>query len=209
MKLICCVFGVIFCFVPLFSATMLPFGPAAGDTNTGINCDDCNVPVSMPQSINFFGSVWSTLYIGSNGLVSFEGGINSFTPVPFPAALHPAICPYWGDWDFRNGGSVYYRIQTPGSSIANSLITSVFGTPFTSTMDIVVTWADGGYYSQHRDKVNTAQVEIHSDGTRTFACFNYPPNGILWTTGDASGGSGGFGGTPAQVGFDAGDNTYV
>ena len=32
-------------------------------------------------------------------------------------------------------------------------------------------------------------------------------NGIQWTTGDASGGSNGFGGTEAQVGFNAGDNT--
>ena len=29
---------------------------------------------------------------------------------------------------------------------------------------------------------------------------------IQWTTGDASGGSGGLGGTPAQVGFNAGDS---
>lgn len=28
---------------------------------------------------------------------------------------------------------------------------------------------------------------------------------IQWTTGDASGGSGGFGGTPAKAGFNAGD----
>lgn len=35
--------------------------------------------------------------------------------------------------------------------------------------------------------------------------FLYPKNGIQWTTGDASGGKSGFGGTPAQVGFNAGD----
>ena len=29
---------------------------------------------------------------------------------------------------------------------------------------------------------------------------------MQWTTGDASGGSGGLGGTPAQVGFNAGDS---
>ena len=35
--------------------------------------------------------------------------------------------------------------------------------------------------------------------------FLYADNGIQWTTGDASGGTNGLGGTPAQVGFDAGD----
>ena len=44
-----------------------------------------------------------------------------------------------------------------------------------------------------------------TNGRRSFAIFLYADGGIQWTTGDASGGSGGFGGTPAQVGFNAGD----
>lgn len=35
--------------------------------------------------------------------------------------------------------------------------------------------------------------------------FLYVQGGIQWTTGDASGGMNGLGGTPAQVGFNAGD----
>ena len=35
--------------------------------------------------------------------------------------------------------------------------------------------------------------------------FLYADDGIEWTTGDASGGVNGLGGTPAQVGFDAGN----
>ena len=35
--------------------------------------------------------------------------------------------------------------------------------------------------------------------------FLYLDDGIQWTTGDASGGENGFGGTEAQVGYDAGD----
>ena len=33
----------------------------------------------------------------------------------------------------------------------------------------------------------------------------YADDGIEWTTGDESGGVGGFGGTPAQAGFDSGN----
>ena len=33
----------------------------------------------------------------------------------------------------------------------------------------------------------------------------YADGGIQWTTGDASDGVGGFGGTPAQAGFDSGN----
>ena len=72
---------------------------------------------------------------------------------------------------------------------------------------MIVTWADVGYYAYHTDLLNTVQLELHTDGRSTFVCFNYPANGITWTTGDASQGSGGLGGIPAQVGFDAGDET--
>ena len=37
--------------------------------------------------------------------------------------------------------------------------------------------------------------------------FLYLDNGIQWTTADSNGGIDGLGGTPAQVGFNAGDNT--
>ena len=44
-----------------------------------------------------------------------------------------------------------------------------------------------------------------TDGANSFVIFLYADNGIQWTTGDASGGSNGFGGTPGHVGFNAGD----
>ena len=44
-----------------------------------------------------------------------------------------------------------------------------------------------------------------TDGTVSYVKFLYADGEIQWTTGDASGGVDGFGGTPAQVGFDAGD----
>ena len=44
-----------------------------------------------------------------------------------------------------------------------------------------------------------------TDGTNSFVAFLYADGLIQWTTGDASGGSNGFGGTEAQVGFNAGD----
>ncbi len=44
-----------------------------------------------------------------------------------------------------------------------------------------------------------------TDGTVSYVKFLYADGEIQWTTGDASNGINGFGGTPAQVGFDAGD----
>jgi hypothetical protein len=57
-----------------------------------------------------------------------------------------------------------------------------------------------GYYNQRTDKLNRFQLIITRDG---YAGFSYA--NMQWTTGDASGGSGGFGGSPARAGFDAGN----
>ena len=54
-------------------------------------------------------------------------------------------------------------------------------------------------------QTNTFQCVLTTNGRRSFAIFLYADGGIHWTTGDASEGNGGFGGTPAQVGFNAGD----
>ena len=55
-------------------------------------------------------------------------------------------------------------------------------------------------------QLNTFQCVLATDGRSSFAIFHYVRGGIQWTTGDASGGTNGLGGTPAQVGFNAGDN---
>ena len=57
----------------------------------------------------------------------------------------------------------------------------------------------------HIQQTNTFQCVLVSDGSLSFVIFLYADGEIQWTTGDASGGSGGFGGTPAQVGFNTGD----
>ena len=54
-------------------------------------------------------------------------------------------------------------------------------------------------------QTNTFQCVMATDGVISFVIFLYAEGEIQWTTGDASDGVGGLGGTPAQVGFNAGD----
>ncbi len=54
-------------------------------------------------------------------------------------------------------------------------------------------------------QIATFQCVLMTDGTISFVKFLYADGEIQWTTGGASGGINGFSGTPAQVGFDAGD----
>jgi fibronectin type 3 domain-containing protein len=72
-----------------------------------------------------------------------------------------------------------------------------------------VNWNHVGYFSGHADLKNTFQLVLidRSDvAPGAFQVeFNYDQ--IQWETGDASGGKGGFGGTPARAGFSDGTGT--
>ena len=54
-------------------------------------------------------------------------------------------------------------------------------------------------------QTNTFQCVLASAGNLSFVIFLYADDGIEWTTGGASGGENRLGGTPAQAGFDAGN----
>ena len=53
---------------------------------------------------------------------------------------------------------------------------------------------------------NTFQCVLVSSVQESFAIFLYADTRIQWTTGDASGGIGGLGGTEALAGINAGDS---
>jgi MYXO-CTERM domain-containing protein len=159
------------------------------------------VPVDIRPAfatgINFFGVMYNSMYVNNNGNITFRGGLGQFTPAPFPVAMQPMIAPWWADVDTRGGGmparnNVCFHLE-PNR--------------------IVVTWNNVGYFSSHDDRQNDFQLILTSSNTCTTTGdfdveFRY--NRCQWTTGDASGGSGGLGGTPAQIGFDAGNlRNYV
>jgi hypothetical protein len=112
------------------------------------NCDDCfDGPQAFPgsgQSINFFGSIYSDLYVGSNGYVTFGTGQIGFTPSPLNVqTLAPMIAGEFTDLDSQNdaGSNVYVNNSTPGQLIVTwEAMGPCCGTPFTSlsTFQLVI-----------------------------------------------------------------------
>ena len=161
-----------------------------GDDNSSSQIDLSDI---FPAGLNFFGTVHTSMWINTNGNLSFHRALSSYTPSAFPVSAQPIIAPWWGDVDTRNSSSVdnqiYYHLDPENNRF-------------------ISTWNQVGYYSQKINRYNNFQV-ILTDRTDIVAGdfdveFRY--NRCEWTTGDASGGSDGLGGTPAQAGFDAGDN---
>ena len=151
------------------------------------NDDGSTDEIMLPFIFSLYGEPYQSLWINNNGNVSFDDEYYDYTPWGFPIAGYPMLAPFFADVDTRGSGSVWHKIES------NRMI---------------VIWDHVGYYGSHADKLNTFEVII-SDGTDptiglgNTVAFSYAD--MAWTTGDASGGDEGFGGTPATVGINKGD----
>lgn len=177
------------CIVPLdstFTLAMLP------------NDDGSSAIINLPFTFDFYGTPMDSLYINNNGNISFDFPYMSFIPNAFPDSTSLMIAPFWADVDTRgtldslgnvsgSGGNVWYKL-TPTA--------------------LIVRWDQVGYFNYHTDLVSTFQLIISngsdslvSAGGNVSFCYD----DMQWTTGDASGGWGGFGGSPATVGLNTGN----
>ena len=155
------------------------------------NDDASTAEIPLGFAFDLFGTQYTSLWINNNGNLSFDGPYGTFTPEGFPIVGFPMVAPFWGDVDTRSmesGAGAVWMKQGPNY--------------------LAVTWDHVGYFAVHTDLQNTFQVII-SDGTYepmglgNNVCFCY--GDMQWTTGDASGGVGGYGGAPATVGVNKGD----
>ena len=180
---------------------VLGLGPAlAGPVDPGFrsstfpaNDDGATAAVALGFSADYFGTTYSNTFISNNGYLTFSGPQGTYTPSGLGASYtgQPIIAAFFADVDTRGAGSGLTSYGT-GTYAGHT----AFG----------ATWPGVGYYGLHVDKLNTFQIILtdRSDvGLGNFDIYlNYDQ--IQWETGDASGGSGGLGGTSAAVGFNAG-----
>jgi hypothetical protein len=153
---------------------------------TGRNDDGFSGPKNLGFTINFFGTNQTQYWVNNNGNISFNNGISAFTPSGPTGASQPLISPFFADVDTRSALSGVVHLRT---NIAN---------------EIIVTWDQVGYFGSHDDKLNSFQLVLRGPGFAIPAGegqIGFFYKGMQWETGDASGGSGGFGGTPGAVGF--------
>lgn len=150
------------------------------------NDDGSYGPISLPFTFSLYGSNYNQIWINTNGNITFTGPVSQFSAAGFPFST-PMVAPFWGDVDTRcGGGAIYFKVNPT---------------------NVIVTWNGVGYYSCTYNRLNTFQAIIgtYADpltGLGQNVALNYAD--MQWTTGNASSGSGGFGGTPATVGVNEG-----
>lgn len=172
---------------------------AVGDDNSTGAIDISSV---FTGGLNFFGHNYTQLFVNNNGNVTFGQSLGTYTPSSIGSGVNfPIIAPFWADVD-TNGGDT---AATPGGTSTGS--NNVYYDLDTTNHVFTVTWDDVGYYGSHTDKADAFQLQLVDRGNGDFdIVFRY--ESINWTTGDASGGSGGLGGSPARAGYNAGDGQH-
>lgn len=181
------------------SALVMTGGGNEANVGGSRNDDGFSGPINFGFNFTLFGATFTEFWANNNGNISFTQGLSEYTPTGPQGASVPLIAPFFADVDTRNSASGVMSLRF--NTTANG-------------REVIITWPNVGYYSQNADRTNTFQLVVREDG------YTIPTGegqvgffwgNMGWETGDASGGSGGFGGTPAAIGFGLGDgvNGYV
>ncbi|XP_036947108.1 nidogen-2 isoform X14 [Acanthopagrus latus] len=201
-------------------ADMFPYGSLSGDMILAEGDDETSRVLSLPRPMYFYESLFSQLYVATNGIVSAQDlpMEKQYVDDGFPTDF-PVVAPFLADIDTSGGrGQIYYRVtETP--SVLNRVAQEVHrGFPdarFTPTHVVVATWENVAAYEEPTrtsgpsNKFNTFQAVIGYDEVDSYVLFLYPEGGLN------------FFGTrpkesynveielPARVGFSRGEVTYL
>jgi len=194
-----------FCPRMTYASLLLPYGVAAGDVETPLVDDGSSGEVDLTVPFPFFGERFRSLWVNTNGLISFRREVTTYTTESFPFDGGTSmVAPFWADVDIRRGGSIFYResieplVLAAAQHILDSHAAVLVG-GFSVEIVFVATWDKVSHYGARASSSarNTFQCVLATDGSRSFAVFMY--HQIMWSVGTESGD------THAQVGFDAGD----
>ncbi|MEI6489213.1 MAG: nidogen-like domain-containing protein [Bacteroidota bacterium] len=158
------------CMVPLDSTFLVV--PFSGGTPPDYRVDDASATISIPFSFNFYGTNYSSVFINSNGTISFNNSYVTFISTPFPSTNYKVITPFWADIYTMNSGSglIYYKV-TP--------------------THIIVKWDHVYPYGNNSGLNNTFQVVL-TDGTDPILPagknVGYCYGDMQWTSASGTGG---------------------
>ncbi|KAH1019720.1 hypothetical protein HUJ04_009502 [Dendroctonus ponderosae] len=158
--------------------------------------------IPLQVAVKFYGLPYKSIYVNSNGFLSFQTEIPHFINMEFPLD-YPIIAPFYSNVDTSAAGTVsYYETQNPhllNRATENVHENFLDDVDFEARSLFIATWNRVGYFNQQSDKLNTYQVVLISDGSSSYVEFLYPQDGLQWIqgTGDESG----LPDARAQVGF--------
>ncbi len=148
-------------------------GSVRGSALTAGNYDDGSLKVNITSvfgsaGINYFGANHTSMYINTNGTITFDAPNLSYVPTPLSGLTQPTISPFWTDINITSGtatgtNNIYYDLD-PG------------------TGRVTVTWLDVAAYSGTASARNTFQVVLQHTSNGNFE-IDMIYQKIQWTNG--------------------------
>jgi sugar lactone lactonase YvrE len=128
-----------------------PANPVADGWTALTKCDDCYEQVQLPFTYTIYGNSYNSVYINTNGILSFTGAIQTWVSTPFPMrpSVGPVFAPFWTDADTRgniagntNSNKVWYKFYPDR---------------------LVVIWNRVGYYDSKIDSLSTFEAVLYDN----------------------------------------------
>jgi len=178
-----------------------------GDDNSSSAIDI--TPIFGPKGLNLYGNQVKSIFINTNGNLTFGNALSTFIPTAIDGGVGTAIiAPFWADVDTRNGRS---NVSPGGNSAGTNLI---YWDVDDESRVLTVTWDDVRYFGQQTTgtnadtNVNAFQLQLIDSGAGNgFIVFRY--ENIDWTTGSTGNGTKGLGGQAARAGFNTGTGKVI
>jgi len=148
------------------------------------NLDDGYTSINLTSifgstGMNFNGTSYTSMYLGTNGLATFNSGVTTYSPSALTALNQPVLAPFWTDIDINKGGEIYWDFDTANNRL---IVTWANVAPYsgsgTNSFQMVLTATGGGDFSVEyiyesigftNGYAGVAQVGIASGGTQTLA----------------------------------------
>jgi len=172
-------------------ATAIRLNAGFNSNSLAANDDSSTGLISFGFTVDFFGNMRTGGYVNTNGNVTLDSGLSTFTPFDLASTNQEILAPFFADVDTRTGPLVTYGTDTVGGQ-------SAFG----------ANWIDVCFYGTNCSLRDSFQLVIidRSDISAGDFDFEFNIDSINWETGSASGGSGGLGGNSARVGWSNGNS---
>jgi hypothetical protein len=148
-------------------------GSVRGSPLTTGNYDDGALRLNItsvfgPSGINYFGTNYTSIFINTNGLITFNSAVTSYTPTALSALTYPAIAVFWSDVNITSGtangtNNIYYDLD-PASG------------------RVTITWLGVRPYSG--SGTNTFQLVLEHTGNGNFE-IDFIYQQVQWTNGFA------------------------
>lgn len=92
------------------ASQITPIGSTISVTNVDDGYSEVSITSVFPDGIDFGGATYTTIFIGTNGYITFGSGFNSYSPTGIAGwnIGYPLISGQFDDLNPGNGGDIYY-----------------------------------------------------------------------------------------------------